>query len=173
MRGQSGWELPSSLDVVLALFRHVTAGKEPHDPIWTTKCHAALRARRTTPPHPARVPVALHRSAVCQQRPRGLYADLPRHTDFARTRQTRAVTSGVKQRAASANGNKLPNAQKEDGMTCPAAITRRYETDGQVREYLASRGFRRTPEGWRNGRWIGRVSSDDRGFRVEVWLPNA
>jgi hypothetical protein len=62
---------------------------------------------------------------------------------------------------------------KEDGMTCPAAINRRYETDGQVREYLASRGFRRTPEGWRNGRWIGRVSSDDRGFRVEVWLPTA
>ena len=32
-------------------------------------------------------------------------------------------------------------------MTCPAAITRRYETREQVREYLASRGFQRTLEG--------------------------
>ena len=27
----------------------------------------------------------------------------------------------------------------------------------QVRGYLVSRGFRRTLEGWRNGRWLGRV----------------
>jgi hypothetical protein len=58
-------------------------------------------------------------------------------------------------------------------MTCPAAIIRRYETREQVREYLASRGFRRTLEGWRNGRWIGRVSRNDGGFCVEVWLPTA
>jgi hypothetical protein len=58
-------------------------------------------------------------------------------------------------------------------MTCPAAITRRYETREQVREYLASRGFRRALEGWRNGRWIGRVSREDGGFCVEVWLPAA
>jgi hypothetical protein len=62
---------------------------------------------------------------------------------------------------------------KEDGMTCPAAITRRYETRAQVWEYLASRGFQRTLEGWRNGRWIGRVGRDDGGFWVEIWLPNA
>jgi len=55
-------------------------------------------------------------------------------------------------------------------MTCPAAITRRYGTREQVREYLASRGFRRTLEGWGNGRWIGRVSRDDGGFWVEIWL---
>jgi hypothetical protein len=58
-------------------------------------------------------------------------------------------------------------------MACPAAITRRYDNDEQVREYLASRGFQRTPRGWRNGRWIGRVSRDDGGFWVEVWLPAA
>jgi hypothetical protein len=58
-------------------------------------------------------------------------------------------------------------------MTYPAAITRRYETREQVREYLASRGFRRALEGWRNGRWIGRVSREDGGFCVEVWLPAA
>jgi hypothetical protein len=34
-------------------------------------------------------------------------------------------------------------------------------------------GFQRTLEGWRNGRWIGRVSRDDGGFWVEVWLPTA
>jgi DNA-binding winged helix-turn-helix (wHTH) protein len=60
---------------------------------------------------------------------------------------------------------------KEDVMTCPAAITRRYATREQVREYLASRRFRRTLEGWRNGRWIGRVRRDDGGFWVDVWLP--
>jgi hypothetical protein len=44
-------------------------------------------------------------------------------------------------------------------MTCPAAITRRCKTREQVRGYPVSRGFRRTPEGWRNGRWIGRVTA--------------
>jgi hypothetical protein len=58
-------------------------------------------------------------------------------------------------------------------MTCPAAITRRYDTCAQAREYLASRGFQRTLEGWRNGRWIGRVGRGDGGFWVEVWLPYA
>jgi hypothetical protein len=58
-------------------------------------------------------------------------------------------------------------------MTCPAAIIRRYETRAQVREYLTSRGFRRTLEGWRNGRWIGHVSRDNGGYWVEVWLPAA
>ena len=58
-------------------------------------------------------------------------------------------------------------------MTCPAAIIRRYATREQVREYLASRRFRRTLEGWRNGRWIGRVRRDDGGFWVDVWLPAA
>jgi hypothetical protein len=58
-------------------------------------------------------------------------------------------------------------------MTCLAAIARRYETREQVREYLASRGFQRTLEGWRDGRRIGRVSRDDGGFWVEVWLPAA
>ena len=42
-----------------------------------------------------------------------------------------------------------------------------------ARDYLASRGFQRTLEGWRNGRWIGHVSRDDGGFWVEVWLPTA
>jgi hypothetical protein len=58
-------------------------------------------------------------------------------------------------------------------MTCSAAIIRRYKTREQVRGYLASRGFQRTTEGWRNGRRIGRVSCDDGGFWVEVWLPTA
>ena len=58
-------------------------------------------------------------------------------------------------------------------MTGPAAITRRCKTREQVRGYPVSRGFQRTPEGWRNGRWIGRVSRDDGGFWVEVWLPTA
>jgi hypothetical protein len=62
---------------------------------------------------------------------------------------------------------------KEDVMTCPAAIIRRYKTREQVRGYLASRGFQRTLEGWRNGRWIGRVRRDDGGFWVDVWLPAA
>ena len=61
----------------------------------------------------------------------------------------------------------------EDGMTCPAAITRRYGTGEQVREYLALRGFRRTLDEWRNGRWVGRISRDDGGFWVEIWLPAA
>jgi hypothetical protein len=56
-------------------------------------------------------------------------------------------------------------------MTCPAAITRRYQTRDQVQGYLASRGFTRSLEGWRNGRWIGRVCRDHGGFWVEVWLP--
>jgi hypothetical protein len=43
-------------------------------------------------------------------------------------------------------------------MTNTAATARRYETSEQVRGYLASRSFQRTLEGWRNGRWIGRVS---------------
>jgi hypothetical protein len=58
-------------------------------------------------------------------------------------------------------------------MTCPAVISRHYEAREQAWGYLASRGFRRILEGWRNGRWIGRVSRDDGGFWVEVWLPNA
>jgi hypothetical protein len=52
-------------------------------------------------------------------------------------------------------------------MTCPAAITRRYKTREQVRGYLVSRGFQRTLEGWRNGRW-----PRDGGFWVDVWLPS-
>ena len=58
-------------------------------------------------------------------------------------------------------------------MTFPAAIIRRYKTREQVRGYLASRGLKRTLEGWRNGRRIGRVNRDDGGFWVEVWLPTA
>ncbi|MEA2731486.1 MAG: hypothetical protein QOF70_5961 [Acetobacteraceae bacterium] len=58
-------------------------------------------------------------------------------------------------------------------MTCPAVISRHYEAREQAWGYLASRGFRRILEGWRNGRWIGRVGRDDGGFWVEVWLPNA
>jgi hypothetical protein len=58
-------------------------------------------------------------------------------------------------------------------MTCPAVISRHYEAREQAWDYLASRGFRRIPEGWRNGRWIARVGRDDHGFWVEVWLPNA
>ncbi len=54
-----------------------------------------------------------------------------------------------------------------------SAIIRRYKTRKQVRRYLAARGFQRTLEGWRNGRWIGRASCDDGGFWVEVWLPTA
>lgn len=56
-------------------------------------------------------------------------------------------------------------------MTFPAAINRRYETREQVRGYLTSRGFMRGLEGWRNGRWLARVSRNDGGFWVEVWLP--
>jgi hypothetical protein len=63
--------------------------------------------------------------------------------------------------------------QKENGMTCPAAIVRRYKTREQVRGYLASRVFQHTLEDWRNGRWIGRVSRHDGGFWVDVWPPNA
>lgn len=59
---------------------------------------------------------------------------------------------------------------EEEGITCPTAIIRRYETREQVREYLAARGLRRTLKEWRNGRWIGHVSRDDGGFWVEVWL---
>ena len=62
---------------------------------------------------------------------------------------------------------------KEDCVTCSAAIIRRFKTGEQVRGYLASRGFQRTLEGWRNGRWIGHVSRDDGGFWVEIWLPAA
>ena len=58
-------------------------------------------------------------------------------------------------------------------MTCSAAIIRRYQTREQVRGYLASRGFQRTLERWRNGRWIGQVSRDDSGFSVKTWLPTA
>jgi hypothetical protein len=38
-------------------------------------------------------------------------------------------------------------------MTCSAAIIHCSKTRAHVREYLASRGFQRTLEGWRNGRW--------------------
>ncbi len=55
-------------------------------------------------------------------------------------------------------------------MTFPAAINRHYQTREQARGYLISRGFMRDIQDWRNGRWIGRVSPDDRGFWVEVWL---
>jgi hypothetical protein len=55
-------------------------------------------------------------------------------------------------------------------MTCPAAISRRYETRDQAWGYLASRGFLCSLAGWRNGRWMARVSRDCSGFRVEVWL---
>jgi hypothetical protein len=58
-------------------------------------------------------------------------------------------------------------------MTSAAAIIRRYDTREEVRGFLGSRGFEPTLEGWRNGRWIGRVSRDDSGFWVEVWLPTA
>ena len=51
-------------------------------------------------------------------------------------------------------------------MTCSAAIIRRYKTREQVQGRLASRGFLRTLEEWRN--WIGR---DDGDFWVEVRLP--
>jgi hypothetical protein len=63
--------------------------------VWATLVHAALG---TGQPSATGAPP--------------LYADLPRHTDIARTRQTRATTSGVRQRAASANGNRLPDAQR-------------------------------------------------------------
>jgi hypothetical protein len=43
-------------------------------------------------------------------------------------------------------------------MACSAAIIRRYKTREQG--FLASRGFQRTLEGWRNARWIGHVSRD-------------
>jgi hypothetical protein len=55
----------------------------------------------------------------------------------------------------------------------PSRISRHYEAREQAWGYLAARGFRRILEGWRNGRWIERVGRDDRGFQVEVWLPNA
>ena len=53
-------------------------------------------------------------------------------------------------------------------MTCPAAISCRNNAREQVRGYLASRRFQRTLDGWRNGRWIGRVSRDDDRFWVNV-----
>jgi len=56
-------------------------------------------------------------------------------------------------------------------MTCPAAISRRYETRDQVRAYLASRGFSPSLDAWRNGRWIARAGRDTDGFWVEIWLP--
>jgi hypothetical protein len=58
-------------------------------------------------------------------------------------------------------------------MTCPAVISRHYEAREQAWGHLASWGFRRIPEGWRNGRWIERVGRHDRGFWVRVWLANA
>ena len=50
-------------------------------------------------------------------------------------------------------------------MTCPAAINRHYEARDQAWAYLASRGFLRSLEGWRNGRWIASVSCDDGGLQ--------
>jgi hypothetical protein len=58
-------------------------------------------------------------------------------------------------------------------VTRPAAIIRRYKARAQGREYPTSRGCQRTREGWWNGRWIGRVSRDDSGFRLEVQPRNA
>ena len=57
-------------------------------------------------------------------------------------------------------------------MTCPAAIHRHYQTRAEAWGYLASRGFRCCPEGWRNGRWVARVSRDRHEIFVEVWLPS-
>jgi hypothetical protein len=86
--------------------------------------------------------------------------------------RTGTATSGAKQHVASADGDKLLDA-KGGLHDMLSAIIRRYKTRKQVRRYLAARGFQRTLEGWRNGRWIGRASCDDGGFWVEVWLPTA
>jgi hypothetical protein len=83
--------------------------------------------------------------------------------------RTRTATSCAKQHVASADGDKLPDAK--GGLH--AMLIRRYKTREQARGYLASRGFQRILEGWRNGRWIGQVSRDDGGFWVEVWPPTA
>ena len=58
-------------------------------------------------------------------------------------------------------------------MTYPPVINHRYLTREQAWGYLASRGFTCGPQGWRNGRWMARVSRDHHAFCLEVWLPTA
>ncbi len=57
-------------------------------------------------------------------------------------------------------------------MTCPAEINRRYPTRDEAWGYLASRGFRCTTAGWRNGHWVAAVERDTLGFRVRACLPS-
>jgi len=148
------WSRQASLVVVHALFRHVTAGREPHDPVWTTKRHAALSTG---------LPSASSDPSVYAP----IYRVIPTLPGQGRRELPPLASSSASRRRTEINF-RMP---KEDVMTCPAAIIRHYKSREQVRGYLASRGFQRTLEGWRNSRWIGRVSRDDGGFWVELWPP--
>jgi hypothetical protein len=73
--------------------------------LWRRESPAMRDLGNTDPASPAVTPGR-------GQHLRRLYADLPRHTAIARTRQARAATSGARDRAGSANKNKPPNARR-------------------------------------------------------------
>lgn len=56
-------------------------------------------------------------------------------------------------------------------MRYSAEIIRHYPHHDQAVGYLASRGFSRVAEGWRNGRWIAHLDRAGTETRVRVWLP--
>jgi Bacterial regulatory proteins, luxR family len=86
--------------------------------------------------------------------------------------QTRTATSGAKQHVASVDGDKLPDAK--GGLY--DTLSRDHPSLQDPRAGSGIPGLAGLPthlEGWLNGRRIGRVSRDDGGFWVEVWLPTA
>lgn len=56
-------------------------------------------------------------------------------------------------------------------MTYPPEIIRHYPRHEDATGYLASRGFSRASEGWRNGRWMAHLDREGTEIRVRVWLP--
>ena len=55
-------------------------------------------------------------------------------------------------------------------MSYAAKLRRRYDSRFEAWEYLASRGFNCTVNGWENGRWAASVQPTEDEFEVTVWL---
>src|SRR5258708_5740984 len=94
-----------------------------------------------------------------------IYRVILLHTNTGLTVRTRTATSGAKQHVASADGDKLRDAK---GGLCDMLS----RDDPSLQDPRA--GLPTHPGGVAERPMVGRrVSCDDGGFWVEVWLPTA